>query len=101
MRRPRRPRRGSVTGWEQRSFVLADTVVSRATSPPTPIRSSTGRQNLMARRRTLVMTALAAGLLFSTAACGGDDNGGGSRGSGSSGGGDASGKVGVILPDTT
>jgi D-xylose transport system substrate-binding protein len=55
----------------------------------------------MARRRTL-MTALAAALLFSMAACGSDDDGGGSSGgSGSSGGGDASGKIGVILPDTT
>src|SRR3954453_14511801 len=53
----------------------------------------------MARRRTL-MTALAAGLVFSLAACGGGD-GGSSSGSGSSGGGTAEGKVGVILPDTT
>src|SRR5215212_830118 len=50
----------------------------------------------MARRRTL-MTALAAGLVFSLAACGGsDDNSGGGSGSGS-----AEGKIGVILPDTT
>ena len=55
----------------------------------------------MARRRTL-MVALAAPLVFSLtlAACGSDDNGGGSDSGGSSGGGDASGKVGVILPDT-
>ena len=53
----------------------------------------------MARRRTL-MTALAASLVFSMAACGGSDDSGDS-GSGS-GGGDAAaeGKVGVILPDT-
>jgi D-xylose transport system substrate-binding protein len=51
----------------------------------------------MARRRT-TMTALAAALVFSLAACGSDDSGGDS-GSGS-GGGDAAGKVGVILPDT-
>jgi D-xylose transport system substrate-binding protein len=55
----------------------------------------------MARRRTL-MTALAAGLVFSLAACGGGDGGSSSSGgSGSSGGGTAEGKVGVILPDTT
>jgi D-xylose transport system substrate-binding protein len=55
----------------------------------------------MARRRTL-MTALAAGLVFSLAACGGggSSSGGGSASSGSSGG-TAGGKVGVILPDTT
>src|SRR5215213_3588421 len=52
----------------------------------------------MARRRTL-MTALAAGLVFSLAACGGDD-GGDSGGGGGDSGGDAAGKVGVILPDT-
>src|SRR3954466_10460782 len=51
----------------------------------------------MARRRTL-MTALAAGLVFSLAAGGGSDD---NSGSGSSGGGTAEGKVGVILPDTT
>lgn len=48
----------------------------------------------MARQRTL-MTALAASLVFSMAACGSDDDAGG--------GGDAAeaaGKVGVILPDT-
>jgi D-xylose transport system substrate-binding protein len=54
----------------------------------------------MARRRTL-MTAMTAALLFSMAACGGSDDNGGSSGSGSSGGGGASGKIGVILPDTT
>src|SRR3954452_4380070 len=51
----------------------------------------------MARRRTL-MTALAAGLVFSLAACGGSDD---NSGSGSSGSGSAEGKIGVILPDTT
>jgi D-xylose transport system substrate-binding protein len=51
----------------------------------------------MARRRTL-MTALAAGLVFSLAACGGGD--GGDSGNGGGGGGEAAGKVGVILPDT-
>ncbi|GAA4754624.1 substrate-binding domain-containing protein [Modestobacter marinus] len=50
----------------------------------------------MARQRTL-MTALAASLVFSMAACGGDDSGGGG---GDAGGGEAAGKVGVILPDT-
>src|SRR5215213_1880436 len=49
----------------------------------------------MARRRTL-MTALAAGLVFSLAACGGSDGNSGGGGSGS-----AEGKIGVILPDTT
>src|SRR3954471_24962679 len=57
----------------------------------------TGR--LMARRRTL-MTAFSAALVFSIAACGGSDNNS-SSGSSSGGGGEASGKVGVILPDTT
>jgi D-xylose transport system substrate-binding protein len=54
----------------------------------------------MARRRTLMM-ALAAPLVFSLtlAACGSDDKGGSGSGSGSSGG-SASGKIGVILPDT-
>jgi D-xylose transport system substrate-binding protein len=48
----------------------------------------------MARRRTL-MTALAASLVFSLAACGGDD------GDAGGGGGEASaGRIGVILPDT-
>jgi D-xylose transport system substrate-binding protein len=45
------------------------------------------------------MTALAASLVFSLAACGGDDgDSGGTDGGG--GGGEAAGKVGVILPDT-
>src|SRR3954466_6133100 len=54
----------------------------------------------MARRRTL-MTALAAGLVFSLACGGGSDSSSSSSGSGTSGGGTAEGKVGVILPDTT
>jgi len=53
----------------------------------------------MARRRTL-MTALAVATVFSIAACGGNSGNSSSSGS-SSGGGSASGKVGVILPDTT
>ncbi|NEM05627.1 sugar ABC transporter substrate-binding protein [Geodermatophilus normandii] len=55
----------------------------------------------MARRRT-TMTALAASLVFSLAACGGDSGGdtGGGGGGGGEGGGEAAGKVGVILPDT-
>jgi len=59
------------------------------------------RQDLMARRRSLMMAALTAGLVFSMAACGSDDDSG-SSGGGSSSGGDAaaSGKIGVILPDT-
>jgi D-xylose transport system substrate-binding protein len=53
--------------------------------------------HLMARRRA-VTTALAAGLVFGLAACGGDSgSGGGGGGEGSS---NAEGKVGVILPDT-
>jgi D-xylose transport system substrate-binding protein len=54
----------------------------------------------MARRRTLMM-ALAAPLVLSLtlAACGSNDKGGSGSGSGSSGG-SASGKIGVILPDT-
>jgi D-xylose transport system substrate-binding protein len=56
----------------------------------------------MARRRTLVTATLAAGLVFSMAACGSSNNNSSSgSGSSSSGGGSASGKVGVILPDTT
>jgi D-xylose transport system substrate-binding protein len=51
----------------------------------------------MARRRTLT-TALAVATVFSIAACGG--NSGNSSSASSSGGGSASGKVGVILPDT-
>ena len=56
----------------------------------------------MARRRTLVTAALAAGLVFSMAACGSnnDNSSSGSGSSSSGGGGSASGKVGVILPDT-
>jgi D-xylose transport system substrate-binding protein len=53
----------------------------------------------MARRRTLT-TALAVATVFSIAACGGNSGNSSSSGS-SSGGGQASGKVGVILPDTT
>jgi D-xylose transport system substrate-binding protein len=55
----------------------------------------------MARRRT-IMTALAASLVFSLAACGGDSGGGDSSagGGGGGGGGESAGKVGVILPDT-
>jgi D-xylose transport system substrate-binding protein len=80
--------------------VLADTLVVRATSADTEsIFDWTA--NLMARRRTLVMTALAAALVFSTAACGSDDNSSSGSGSSGSGGGEAAGKVGVILPDTT
>lgn len=52
----------------------------------------------MARRRTLT-TALAVATVFSIAACGG--NSGNSSSGSSGGGGSASGKVGVILPDTT
>jgi D-xylose transport system substrate-binding protein len=52
----------------------------------------------MARRRTLT-TALAVATVFSIAACGG--NSGNSSSGSSSGGGSASGKIGVILPDTT
>jgi D-xylose transport system substrate-binding protein len=53
----------------------------------------------MARRRTLT-TALAVATVFSIAACGGNSGNSSSSGS-SSGGGTASGKIGVILPDTT
>jgi D-xylose transport system substrate-binding protein len=53
----------------------------------------------MARRRTLT-TALAVATVFSIAACGGN-SGNSSSSASSSGGGSASGKVGVILPDTT
>jgi D-xylose transport system substrate-binding protein len=52
----------------------------------------------MARRRTLT-TALAVATVFSIAACGG--NSGNSSSGSSGGGGSASGKIGVILPDTT
>jgi D-xylose transport system substrate-binding protein len=52
----------------------------------------------MVRRRTLATAALSTALVLSMAACGGSGSGGNG---GSSGGGDkASGKVGVILPDT-
>ncbi|HEY0402787.1 MAG TPA: substrate-binding domain-containing protein [Blastococcus sp.] len=51
----------------------------------------------MVRRRTLA-TAFAAGLVFALAACGGGSS---SSDSSSSSGGNASGKIGVILPDTT
>jgi D-xylose transport system substrate-binding protein len=56
----------------------------------------------MARRSTWA-TAISAALVFGLAACGGgDDSGGTDAGSGGGGGGseEASGKVGVILPDT-
>jgi D-xylose transport system substrate-binding protein len=52
----------------------------------------------MARRRTL-MTALTAALALSLAACGSGDSGNDSSGGSDSG--NASGKIGVILPDTT
>jgi D-xylose transport system substrate-binding protein len=52
----------------------------------------------MARRRTL-MTALTAALALSLAACGSGDSGNDSSASSDSG--NASGKIGVILPDTT
>src|SRR4051794_35961654 len=55
----------------------------------------------MARRRTLMTTVLAAGLVVGLAACGSNSNGGSSASGSSSGGGNASGKIGVILPDTT
>jgi D-xylose transport system substrate-binding protein len=51
----------------------------------------------MVRRRTLA-TAFTAGLVFALAACGGGSS---SSDSSSSSGGNASGKIGVILPDTT
>lgn len=53
----------------------------------------------MARRRTL-MTALGASLVLSLAACGGGGSDTSSSGGGGSSG-NASGKIGVILPDTT
>jgi D-xylose transport system substrate-binding protein len=53
----------------------------------------------MMRRRT-VTTAIAAGLIFSMAACGGGDDNGDNGGGGGDSGGEATGKVGVILPDT-
>lgn len=51
-------------------------------------------------RRTLT-AALSVGLLFGAAACGGSSDNSSSGGGGGGGGGSASGKVGVILPDTT
>jgi D-xylose transport system substrate-binding protein len=56
-------------------------------------------QVLMARRRIMTLTALSAALLVGATACGSSDNGSG--GSSGSSGGNASGKIGVILPDTT
>jgi D-xylose transport system substrate-binding protein len=53
----------------------------------------------MARRRSLT-TALAVTFVLGLAACGGSSNNS-SGSSGSSGGGQATGKIGVILPDTT
>jgi D-xylose transport system substrate-binding protein len=53
----------------------------------------------MVRRRTLTTAALSTALVLSMAACGGNDSGG-SSGGGGGGGDEASGKVGVILPDT-
>jgi len=55
----------------------------------------------MVRRRTLTTTALAATAVFALAACGGGSDSSSSSSSSSGGGGQASGKVGVILPDTT
>src|SRR4051812_42470777 len=56
--------------------------------------------SLMVRRRILTTTALSVAAVVTLAACGGgNDNS--SSGSSSGGGGSASGKVGVILPDTT
>jgi D-xylose transport system substrate-binding protein len=54
----------------------------------------------MVRRRTLTTTAISAAAVLALAACGGG-SGNSSSSSSSSGGGQASGKVGVILPDTT
>src|SRR5215217_4240639 len=55
----------------------------------------------MSRRHTLTKTALSTALMLSLAACGGDSGGdAGGDGGGDGGGGEASGKVGVILPDT-
>jgi D-xylose transport system substrate-binding protein len=53
----------------------------------------------MARRRTLTATALSAVAVLALAACGGGSDS--SSSGSSSGGGEATGKVGVILPDTT
>src|SRR4051812_14746179 len=101
MRRPIRPRRFRSRPGNTGQMCLPTLLWSAQHRGRLRIDLSTGRQNLMARRRTL-MTALTAALLFSMAACGSDDGGGSSGGSGSSGGGgDAAGKIGVILPDTT
>lgn len=54
----------------------------------------------MYRRSTLTTTALSAALVLSLAACGGDSGGGDTGGSDSGDSGEATGKVGVILPDT-
>src|SRR3954452_12800039 len=54
----------------------------------------------MVRRRTLTTTAISAAGVLALAACGGGSDSSSSSSS-SSGGGSASGKVGVILPDTT
>src|SRR3954469_8667721 len=54
----------------------------------------------MVRRRTLTTTAISAAAVLALAACGGG-SGNSSSASSSSGGGQASGKAGVILPDTT
>jgi D-xylose transport system substrate-binding protein len=53
-------------------------------------------------RRTTWATAISAALVFGLTACGGDSGGGGTGSGGTEGGGgeEASGKVGVILPDT-
>src|SRR3954470_18765637 len=56
--------------------------------------------SLMVRRRILTTTALSVAAVVTLTACGGG-SGSSSSSSSSSGGGSASGKVGVILPDTT
>src|SRR5690242_15577910 len=55
--------------------------------------------SIMVRRRILTTTALSAAAVLALAACGGGSSS--SSSGSSSGGGQASGKVGVILPDTT
>jgi D-xylose transport system substrate-binding protein len=65
-----------------------------------PVNPMERQVRLMSRRRTLTTTALSAALVLTLAACGGDSGGGDSAASESSGSGGASGKVGVILPDT-
>ena len=55
---------------------------------------------IMVRRRILTTTALSVAAVVTLAACGGGSGNSSSGGSSSSGGGNASGKVGVILPDT-